>query len=179
MPLEVEKRSHLKNDEEYKKCKDWLDNKAKLFESSGIVTYLFQKPTYLRIRYKENSEELVLTHKSGNYHDPARKETEVTMKRDQLSQLIELLKSLDYRRAAYMDSQSMSYKYKEFRVDLTTYDYLGHIVEVELLTEDKSKVIELERSVLKVLHEMDLQELDADVYQKMLDKMYKKAEKEI
>lgn len=175
MPFEVEKRAHLKNNEEYNQCKAYLDSRAAPLEKVEMETYLFLQPHYLRVRFEKESEIVTITHKSGTYGDPARKEIDVKLARSELFHFFELIEALGYKECSHLKSISYSYNLEGFRVDLTTHEHLGDIVEVEAVTEKESEIPELEERISKTIKSMDLEELDSDTYQKMMDEMYKKS----
>jgi len=67
-----------------------------------------------------------------------------------------------------------SYKLKGLKVELNKIDYLGLIVEIEALTNNKSKISSLEKNIRKTMKELQLKELDPNEYQRMMDVMYSK-----
>lgn len=178
MQHEIEKRSHLKTDAEYKTVKSYLNTHAEFIEQKELTTYLFREPKYLRIRITKGKDDAVLAYKIGDYSDPSRKEIEVKIAIHELSSLFELFNELGFKRCAKIKAVRYSYKYKNLQADLSTYDYLGHVIEFEGLTDDESKIPSINGDISQAFKDANLKEIKAKDYQAMMDNMYKKGEQE-
>ena len=179
MPYEVEKRSYIKNKSDYKKCKSYLDKNAKPLKKVNLLTYLFREPNYLRVRIEKGCKKAIITHKSGNYSDPARKEINLPIDYKQLPQFFKLIKTIGFEHCVIFKALRYVYKFKGLHVDLTDYNYLGTILEVEALTNNKKEIPQLKKKVSQALKLIGLKELGAKEYQKMLDRVYRKYLKDI
>ncbi|MBT5022152.1 CYTH domain-containing protein [Candidatus Woesearchaeota archaeon] len=175
MTYEIEKRSLLTNEAEFERVKKWLDSNAIFVDSKNMVSYLFREPYFLRIRVFEGKDFFVVTHKSGDYNDVAREETETQESLCNLNDLILDLKTKGFDKCSRIKTERLTYSFKGLKIELNKIDFLGMIVEVEALTNDASKIDEFERVVIDVLELLGLDELNADIYQKMMDNMYIKS----
>ncbi len=84
---EIEKRSKL-SIKEFNKLKLFLDKNAKYLGFKEMKSFLFQKPTFLRIRLIKGSYHVIITEKIGSYNDPARFEKEKKNSFKDLSEFI-------------------------------------------------------------------------------------------
>ena len=172
MQYEVEKRSKLSSQEEYDRVKCYLDGNCEFLGKKEMKSYLFQEPTFLRIRLVAGSDSVIITEKTGEYTDAARPEKEYEISLENLLDFVDEKSNQGYRRCSLVHTTRYSYRLHGLKVELNTVDYLGLIVEVEALTESESEILNLENKVREVMKELQLLELDPIVYQGMMSAMY-------
>ncbi len=181
MHYEVEKRALLKSDVDFNRIKRFLYKQGKFLGKKNLKTLLFRKPTYLRFRsfcdvQKQRAE---VTFKSGDYGMLSRKEINLDINPKQITDFIELLKAVGYKKGVFIKTERHYYKFRGLLVELNKIDYLGKIVEVEGLTNDKRKVGGLRKKIDDILEILQVQELSGEDYQGMMDDMFKKGLKKI
>ena len=174
MVYEIEKRSLFSSKKEFEKCEEKVATLGIKKERQAYRSYLFRKPTYLRIRIREGSTNAEITTKTGTYEDVARKETNKTVPLSKLSATIESLKQEGYEKCACVTAESHNYKVSGLLVSFNDMKELGMIVEIEALTERKEEVEELNKKITMLTKQLDLKELNAKTYQEMMNKMYEK-----
>lgn len=172
MQFEVEKRSKLPNQQEFDRVKSYLDEHAEFLGKKEMKSYLFQAPTFLRIRLISGSDSALITEKAGDYSEAGRPEKEHSIPLEEISKFVFKKKSQGYQRCSLVHTTRYSYRLKGLKVELNEIDYLGQIVEIEALTEDKSKIPYLESKIRKMMTELKLKELDPKQYQEMMTAMY-------
>jgi predicted adenylyl cyclase CyaB len=171
---EIEKRSLL-TDKEYSRITKYLKDNAKLISSKNLITMLFKEPSYIRIRYEEGKDKAKITIKNGTYHDKARTETEKDIKLSDVKASLKKLEKKGFKKCALLKSKRETYKYDKYTIDVSNHQYLGIIIEIELVTDNKKLIDKESENISKLFKKMKLKELDADKYQKMMNDMYKKS----
>ena len=151
MKYEVEKRSKL-NLAEFNRIKDFLDNNAKFLGKKEMKSYLFQKPTFLRIRLIAGKDSALITEKVGEYSKAGRPEKEHTLPIKELTSFVNEKNTEGYEKCSLVHTTRYSYELNGLKIELNDIDYLGLIVEVEVLTEDKSEIPFLENKIRETLH---------------------------
>ncbi|MFH1501163.1 MAG: CYTH domain-containing protein [archaeon] len=177
--FEVEKRSLLKNEQEFQKLKKYLDSNAEFLVVKEMVSFLFREPNYLRIRLIRGNDKAVITIKEGEYTDAARKEVEEEVNINKLDKYIQRITKEGYSSCSEVRTQRYSYRLDGLNVELNRIDYLGLIIEIEALTDDESKVLDLEKKIWRLMKKLKLAELSGETYQQMLNSMYSKTLKRI
>ncbi|MFW5853402.1 MAG: CYTH domain-containing protein [Patescibacteria group bacterium] len=172
MQYEVEKRSKLSNQEEFDRVKSYLDDNAKFLGRKEMKSYLFQEPTFLRIRLISGNDSALITEKTGDYSEAGRPEKEHKISIEEIPAFVDEKNHQGYQRCSLVHTTRYSYKLNGLKVELNDIDYLGFIVEVEALTEDESEIPFLETQIRKTMKELQLQELDSKTYQSMMSSMY-------
>lgn len=66
MRYEVEKRSKLSKSE-FERVKNYLDENTTFLGKKEMISYLFQQPTFLRIRLIKGNNKVLITEKVGEY----------------------------------------------------------------------------------------------------------------
>ncbi|MFA6461986.1 MAG: CYTH domain-containing protein [Candidatus Woesearchaeota archaeon] len=174
MAYEIEKRSLIASKSDFNKLKTHLQSNFKYLGTKHMKTFLFRTPSYLRIRLIKNEPEIVITHKSGDYYDPAREEIELELNKNQLSSFISLINHLGFKQCSCIRSERRSYRYNGLKIELNQIEHLGMIVEIEAITTKKKEISKLNRKVKNTMDSLNLKELKPAQYQRMLDKMYLK-----
>ncbi len=178
MIYEVEKRAKLVP-EEFERCNDFLTKKSTYLGIKDMRTFLFLNPTYLRVRLVKGNDNVDITHKQGTYEDSARVEIPLEIPYKQLEPFLKLMQVMGFRECATWNTQRTHYKYNGLKVEMSKTDNLGLILEAEGLTTKKEEVSNIEEKVRETLKMLDLTELSAKEYQKMMDQLYKKTLKPI
>jgi adenylate cyclase class 2 len=177
--LEVEKRSLLPDEKEFERVKKYLDGYGKFLGKKELKSFLFLKPTYLRIRLVKGSNNVIITEKIGEVTDPARKEHEREIPNEELAGFLKDIFEKGYDKGVEFSTERYSYELGDLRVELDKISVLGLIVEVEALTEDEDEIPELENKIIKVLEQLGVKELDPREYKKMIRKEYERNLKKI
>ena len=172
MAYEIEKRSKLTK-KKYAALQTYLDIHAKFVSEKRLDSYLFRKPSYLRIRLVSDDPLVYITEKTGTYHDVARFEKDFTFPRTKLPRFITTYYTKGYTRCVPVITYRRTYKLDGLKVELNRINYLGLILEVEAVTKKKSAIATLEKKVNAMLLQLDVKELPADVYQRMLDRNHR------
>lgn len=172
MQYEVEKRSKLSNQAEFNRVKSYLDDKAEFLGRKEMKSFLFQKPTFLRIRLISGDNSALITEKIGEYTDAGRPEKEHEILLEKLPAFVDKKSDQGYRRCSLVHTTRYSYRLNGLKVELNDIDCLGLIVEVEALTEDESEISTLEAQIRKTMKELQIQELDPKLFQEMMSSMY-------
>jgi predicted adenylyl cyclase CyaB len=175
---EVEKRS-LIEEKDVLKLRKLLDSKAKLVSHKGLQTVLYAIPKYLRMRCENDNEKATVTLKIGTYKDSARDEYELEIPTKDVPIFAKIMLQLGFDECAYFKSECWTYNYNKFRIDLTTHDYLGTILEVEKMTDKKEDIETIRKDETAVLAELGLNELETKKYMLMMESMFKKALKPV
>ncbi len=134
-----------------------------------MKSFLFLKPTHLRIRFVKGKDNIIITEKIGEFTDPARKETEKEIPLNQLSKFIEQISKDGYSECSEFNTERYAFKLNGLRVELNKIDLLGLIIEVEALTEDESQIPILEKKIKETMKQLQVEELDPNIYKKMVD----------
>ncbi|MGV8151432.1 MAG: CYTH domain-containing protein [Candidatus Woesearchaeota archaeon] len=167
----MEKRSKLSLDE-FDTLKSYLDINAEFLGKKEMKSYLFRKPTFLRIRLIAGKNTAEITEKGGDYAQVGRLENEEELSLDKLPEYLNTLKKQGYTECSLIHTTRQSYQMNGLKVELNDIDYLGLIVEIEALTEDEDKIPLLNSQIKKTMQELKLKELDASKYQSMMNSMY-------
>jgi len=178
MVYEIEKRSLLSK-KQFETLKNYLDKNAKFNNQTDIKSFLFQKPNFLRIRLIKDNDIIIITTKSGNYNDIARKETNIKIKKNEFDNCLKKLIEQGYNKCSLLNTKRITYEIEKIKVELNEIDYFGLIVEVEATTEDKGKINELKQEVINIMNKLNLKELPSNTYQEMMNKMYSKTLKSV
>lgn len=178
MAYEIEKRSLIASKLDFNNLKTFLHQNFKYLGTKQMRTFLFRTPSYLRIRLVKNESMIIVTHKSGDYYDPARQEIELELNKNQLSSFISLMNHLGFKQCSCIRSERRSYSYKGLKIELNQIEHLGMMVEIEAITTKKQDIQKLNQKVKTTMNSLNLKELKPAQYQKMLNKMYTKTLKE-
>lgn len=131
-----------------RKLLNWLQNKARLMSNSSQTDHYFDPPhksflfidkngrkaadEYLRVRIDGSG--CFFAYKQIN-HERALVENvlinEIETKVGQPDKIIKILKKLGFKISATIKKQRISYKYKEFQIDVDSVENLGDFVEIE------------------------------------------------
>ncbi|MCR4327027.1 MAG: CYTH domain-containing protein [Nanoarchaeota archaeon] len=179
MQYEVEKRSKLKEKSEFERVKNYLDNNAEFLGKKEMKSYLYQKPTFLRIRLIAGENEALITEKVGEYTEVARPEKEYNLPISKINEFVSLKDREGYETCSLLHTTRYSYKLNGFKVELNEIDYLGLIVEIEAITENQKEIPTIEEKIKKIMKKLNLEELNPKEYQKMMDYMYSQTLKSI
>jgi len=177
--LEIEKRSLLKNEEEFNKVKGYLDKNGKFLGKKILKSFLFLKPAHLRIRLVKGSEEVIITKKIGDFIDSARQENEKEIPLSHLPSFLEKIQKEGFGECSEFNTERYIYELDGLRVELNKIDLLGLIAEVEALTEDKNQIPEYEDKIRKIMKKLSIKELKPQKYKELINKEWKKASKKI
>ncbi len=172
MHYEVEKRSKLNGNSEFEKIKNYLDSHAEFLGRKEMKSYLYQKPTFLRIRLIADRSEALITEKFGEYTDAGRKENEFNLPISEINAFVNKKNKEGYTSCSLVHTIRYSYNMDGLKVELNKIDYLGLIVEIEALTEEYSEIPLLETKIMRAMDKLKLKELNPAEYQKMMDSMY-------
>lgn len=179
MKYEVEKRSKLANQDDFEKLKLYLDKNANFLGKKEMKSYLFQEPTFLRIRLVSGQENALITEKTGEYTDAGRPEHEFDIPLTELTAFVSQKETEGYKSCSLVHTTRYTYKLNNLKVELNDIDYLGLIVEVEALTEDELEIPNIEKEILATMEELNLKELDPTEYQNMMTSMYSQTLKNV
>lgn len=174
---EVEVRSYIPESE----FQDLLDKLTDLFGKSmadELKTFLFRNENNNgRIRIVKGTDFGVLTEKIGNYTDKARVEIEKDFSFSEVSDILSELNSKGLNNCTYLRTTSYRFLGPNSQIlYLTKHENLGNFLEVEIMTNDQSKIHEAHKAVCKTLSGLNLKELPAAEYQKMMNNLYDMAE---
>jgi predicted adenylyl cyclase CyaB len=177
---EIEKRSRIYDEQKFLDLKGRLNKKLKFIGEKTLTTFLFRKPSFIRIRLTEGDNTFIITEKTGDYADKAREEKNIELPLNEIGEYISKLKTAGYDECTKLKTQRFAYQYNDdIKIELNIIDYLGMMVEVEAVTENEERVDELEGKVREIFKELNLEILDAETYQKMMDETYLKATKAV
>lgn len=174
MAFEVEKRSKVSL-QEFRRVKKFLRKNSRYLGRERMISFLFNEPTYLRIRIIKGKNKAVLTYKSGSYKHKARKELDKEINKSELKKLIVILKNVGYKKCVSKKTERESYKFNGLKVELNKIESLGLIIEIEAITNKKSEISRLNKKIEETMKFLKLKELHYSVYQKMLNKIYSKS----
>jgi len=174
MVFEIEKRAKV-SISQFKRVKRFLDKNAKYLGKESMKSFLFNKPTYLRIRVINGKKNAIITYKSGNYNHKARKELNKNITISKLKKFILILKAMGFKECVSKKTERQSYKFKGLKVELNKIETLGLIIEVEAICRNKNQISKLSRKVGETMKTLGLKELQFSIYQKMMDKLYSKS----
>lgn len=172
MTYEIEKRSLFTSKARFDRCQRHVKNHAKFVGKHVFKSFLFRNPEYIRIRIIKGHKNVIITRKSGTYHDAARKEHNQTIKLSKLRGYLQKIKSQGFEECVCFKTISYAYKLDDLRVDFNTITYLGKIVEVEALTKNKRLVPVLKQKVSATMKKLNLHELSPTKYQKMMNNAF-------
>lgn len=173
MRYEVEKRSKLSKSE-FERVKNYLDENTTFLGKKEMISYLFQQPTFLRIRLIKGNNKVLITEKVGEYTEVGRPEKEYEIALSKLPSFARMKKKQGYNRCSCVSTTRYSYKLNELKVELNEIEHLGLIVEIEAMTENKADIQSLENKITKTMKKLQLEELRPTEYQRMMTKMYAK-----
>ncbi|MFA6073656.1 MAG: class IV adenylate cyclase [Candidatus Woesearchaeota archaeon] len=180
--FEVEKRAFIEKKDLNRLMKE-LDKKTKFVKTKKFHTLLYPKPHYLRIRWSDDKKSKNnisnITVKKGKYADGFREEYEMDILVKDIPNLVAIFQALGFDKCSYLKSEWYSYEYKGFKIDLTSHDYLGTLLEIEKLTSNKNEIQKISDEITEIMKELGLKELSTNKYQKMMNKMYKDSLKSI
>lgn len=172
MVFEIEKRVLLTSKLEFDKIKNNVAKKGEYNGSYIFKSFLFRKPEYLRIRIIKDQSFAIITKKSGTYQDLARTEIEEKIELKELNTFLSKISKKGFNECAAVKTISHSYSINGLRVDFNEIEFLGMIIEVEALTDNKTEIRSLNLRIEKVMKLLGLKELNPIVYQKMMDNLY-------
>lgn len=172
MNYEVEKRSKLEGKSEFDRIKKYLENHAEFLGKKEMKSYLYQKPTFLRIRLISGKKEAIITEKTGDYNQAGRPEEEHNIPISKVNEFVKQKEKEGYSDCSLVHTTRRSYRLNGLNIELNEIDYLGLIVEVEALTKNKSDVPFLETKIREAMKELKIKELNPNEYQRMINYMY-------
>ncbi len=172
MAYEVEKRSKLTR-AQYARLQSHLDTHATFLGEKRLDSFLFRKPSYLRIRLSSDDPNVYITEKTGTYADAARFEKDTKIKRAALPGFVDKLQKRGFQECVPVITYRRTYILDGLKMELNRINYLGLILEVEVVTNKKSAVLQLEQKVSLMLTRLRVKELPANIYQGMLDRNYR------
>ncbi len=178
MRYEVEKRSRLSKPD-FDRIKNYLEKNAVFLGKKEMKSYLFQRPTFLRIRLITGNNNALITEKTGEYSEAGRPEKEYEIPLQKLPAFVKTKKEEGYKQCSLVHTTRYSYRLNGLKVELNEIDYLGLIIEVEAMTENKDEIPLLEKKIRHTMKELQLEELAPDEYQKMMTAIYSETLKPI
>ena len=173
--FEIEKRSLFASKKEFENFKKQIAKQAEFVANYFYKTFLFNEPEYIRIRISTGKNKAEITKKEGGYNSPTRKETNNYIDLAALPEFIKKIKSQGFKKCVCVQTESHVYKINNLTIALNNISDLGMIVEVEALTNDETKVPDLEEKVSGLMKELGLKELGPQTYQSMMNTLYSKA----
>ena len=179
MVYEVEKRVLFDSKEMFDRCEEAVQKRGQRAEGNIYKSFLFSKPSYLRIRIVRGKDSAEVTIKKGTYEDVAREEKTEFVKLVALKDYVAKLLKQGYESCACVKTENQDYIVDGLKVSFNVIEELGRIVEIEGLTEDEGEVGNINEQIVFLMGELGLEELGVGDYQKMMDKMYKKTTKPI
>lgn len=142
--IEIEVRIFL---EDYKPMLNWLNDNAELIKTSEQSDYYFEHPNYPFICINGQGEKNAddwLRVRLGNNHEVCYKkwhrdkQTGKSLYADEIetfvqdgNKLIQILKSLGFKKISTINKRRESWRYKNFQFDCDDVDELGFFVEIE------------------------------------------------
>jgi|GEM_PF-2383683 len=170
---EVEVRSYIPESE----FQDVLEKLTDLFGkpvADNLKTFLFRnEKSNGRIRIVKGSDFGVLTEKIGNYTDKSRVEIEKDFNFSEVGDILSELNGKGLNNCTYLLTTSYRFLGPNSQVlYLAKHENLGNFLEVEIMTNDQSKIHEAHKAVCKTLADLNLKELLAADYQKMMNGLY-------
>ena len=177
--FEIEKRTLFNSRERFEKFKLKINKLWNFINKDVYKTFLFNTPEFIRIRLTLNKNTVEITKKIWTYNDAARKEINKYIKINQIDEYIKKLESQWFNKCLSIKTEREIYKYNGLTITINDIEFLGMIVEIEGLTEDKTEILDIEKKVIKTMQELNITELDPNIYQKMMNKMYIKLIKPI
>ncbi|MBU1951793.1 CYTH domain-containing protein [Patescibacteria group bacterium] len=171
MKYEVEKRSKIEDSSQVELVKAYLSEHGEFQGTKKMRSFLFQDPTFLRIRLIEGEDSALVTMKKGKFTDPAMEEEEYRIPLTELDAFIEQKKVEGYESCSEVNIFRETYILNGLKVEISDIDYLGMIIEIEALTDDKEEIENLEKRIRETMQELNLPELDPTEYKEMMDVM--------
>jgi len=168
---EVEKRSKIEDSSQVELVKAYLSEHGEFQGTKKMRSFLFQDPTFLRIRLIEGEDSALVTMKKGKFTDPAMEEEEYRIPLTELDAFIEQKKVEGYESCSEVNIFRETYILNGLKVEISDIDYLGMIIEIEALTDDKEEIENLEKRIRETMQELNLPELDPTEYKEMMDVM--------
>jgi len=179
MTYEIEKRALFKKKADFDKCHKYVKTHGKLVGKYVFKSFLFKEPEYLRIRITKGKRFAEITKKYGTYKYAARKEENSKVELSKIKKYLNEIRKECFERCVCFKTISQAYELEGLRVDFNNITYLGMIVEVEALTENKKKIPALKRKVSALMKKLKLHELKPEYYQKMMNNAQVKGTKPI
>lgn len=179
MVYEIEKRALFKKKADFDKCQKYVKTHGRLVSKYIFKSFLFKEPVYLRIRIVKGKSYAEITKKYGTYKDAARKEENSKVKLSKIKKYLKEIKKEGFGRCVCFKTISNAYELEGLRVDFNNITYLGRIVEVEALTENKKEISHLNNKVSALMKKLNLHELKPEIYQKMMKNAHVKGTKPI
>ena len=136
MPVEVELRSFL-TEEKYNQLKDFFDTNANFKGEDTQETHYFDCEQDLRIQKNNKGSKIWM--KKGKIHDEDREEIEIPTEPEDFENLQKLFKHLNYGVEIKWFRKRLTYEWDKITVCLDHTKGYGHILELEILTEEKNK----------------------------------------
>jgi predicted adenylyl cyclase CyaB len=141
MKIEVEVRSFI-SEQKYNELINFFKSLNLPFTEDFQDTYYFDKRGDLRI-YKTKNHSLVLF-KKGKLHDFAREEIEVKFKREDFENLEKLFTAIGFGVKIKWLRKRIEFKWQEINVCLDNTKGYGHIIELEIMSNEENKDQNLE-----------------------------------
>lgn len=168
---EVELRSRLENESQWDGLKVWLEKNAEFLGRSVMKSYLFPKPTFLRIRFVSGKNNVLITEKTGSYAEAGRREDEYELPVNEVAAFVKRKQTQGYTECALAKTTRFSYAFDGLKIELNK-NTLGLIVEIEALTRDKKEIYALQEKIRRVMNLLKLKELGSNEYQKLMGELY-------
>jgi predicted adenylyl cyclase CyaB len=151
LDIEVEVRSFISEDQ-YNKLLEFMQKNAKLIKKDNQITYYFSGDNDLRIQKNDFFSKIWL--KSGNIHDPHRKEVEVKLDKEKFEQLEKLFLSLGYNIDIKWFRKRNLFDWNNISVAIDHTKGYGYIIELEKMSneQEKEQVYEFLKNKLKELN---------------------------
>jgi len=151
MKIEVEVRSFI-SEQKYNELLDFFKGLNLPFTEDFQETYYFDERGDLRI-YKTNKHSLVLF-KKGKLHDFSREEIEAKFKREDFEKLEKIFTAAGYGVKVKWIRKRIEFKWENINICLDNTKGYGHIIELEIMSneENKEKNLEILKQKLQELN---------------------------
>jgi len=151
LDIEVEVRSFI-SEEQYNQLLEFMQKNAKLIKKDSQITYYFSGENDLRIQKNDFFSKIWL--KSGNIHDPHRKEIEVKFEKEKFEQLEKLFLSLGYIIDIKWFRKRNLFNWNNINVAVDFTKGYGYIIELEKMSneQEKEQVYDFLKNKLKELN---------------------------
>jgi adenylate cyclase class IV len=163
---EIERRAAL-NIDDLERVKKFLKN-SKLLSKDNFVTYHFNKPVHLRVRYSKGKDYAVVTHKEILKGSTNRVEVQFKVMLSELKAFVRVLRNLGFKKCVKVESRYESYRKGKFNFQLANGPYYGTILEIESLGKKGKNV---EKEIRTVFETLNLKMIPEKKYNGMKKKM--------
>lgn len=174
---EVELRSKI-SEQRFNSLKGWLDKHADFLGEMKMKSYLFPKPSFLRIRFMEGKNTALVTEKTSSYSEAGRIEKEFEIPNAEVAKFVKEKTKQGYSECSLAKTIRFSYKFNGLKVELNK-NNLGLIVEIEAITKNKKEIPVLQNKIRTIMKKVKLKELSPSKYQEMMNELYAKTLKPI